>query len=125
MKLDYIENINAYGDNVVRLYDFEMAEANKFSSLIQQLITNALSIDLSSIDFIEARNCNLILRICDTDEGITSENDVDFYCDLTVAAYKNMLKLIEPFCKKKTKAHQFLYDVDSPTDLLFSPAGTW
>lgn len=125
MKLDYIENINAYGDNVVRLYDFEMAEANKFSSLIQQLITNALSIDLSSIDFIEARNCNLILRICDTDEGITSENDVDFYCDLTVAAYKNMLKLIEPFCKKNTKAHQFLYDVDSSTDLLFSPAGTW
>lgn len=125
MQLDYIENINAYGDNVVRLYDFEIANAIKFNELIQELILTKIPLDLSVIDFIETRNCNLILRIAITDEGITSENNIDFYCDLTTVAYQNMLKLIDPFCKKKTKAHQFLYDVDSSTDLLFSPAGTW
>lgn len=125
MKLDYIENINAYGDNVVRLYDFEMDQAIIFSELIQQLIKTKTQIELATIDFIEARNCLLTLRICDTDEGITTQNDSDFYCDLTTVAYQNMLKLIEPFCKKKAKAHQYLYDVDSSTDLLFSPAGTW
>lgn len=78
MKLDYIENINAYNDNVVRLYDFEMAEAIKFSELIQQLIKTKTQVELSTTDFIEARNCSLILRICDTDEGIISENDIDF-----------------------------------------------
>jgi hypothetical protein len=106
MKLDYIENINAYGDNVVRLYDFEMPEAIKFSELIQQLIKTKSQVELSTIDFIEARNCSLTLRICNTDEGITTENDIDFYCDLTSDAYQTMLKLIEPFCKKKTKAPQ-------------------
>lgn len=125
MKLDYIENINAYGDNVVRLYDFEMAEALKFSALIQQLIKTKTQLELSTTDFIEARNCSLTLRVCDTDEGIISENDIDFYCDLTSDAYQTMLLLLEPFCKKNTKGYQFLYDIDTPTDLLFSPAGTW
>jgi hypothetical protein len=33
-----------------------------------------------------------------------------------------MAKLLEPFCKKETKGFQYLYDIDNPTDLLFSPS---
>lgn len=126
MELDYIENINEYGDNVVRLYNFDKSEAIKFSELIQNIIIqNKCRLDLSKIDFIERRNCNLILGLFTSDEGIISPDNENFFCILTMESYKNMLKLIDPFCKKESKAHQYLYDIDTPTDFLFAPAGTW
>ena len=125
MQLDYIENINAYGDNIVRLYDFDRKQADKFMKLlIQSIIKNKKQMDLSTINFIESRNCSLILRISDEDFGIITDDNENFFCDMTIKSYKHIIKLIEPFCLKETKAHQFLYDVDSLTDFLFSPAGT-
>jgi hypothetical protein len=126
MQLDYIDSINEYGDNIVRLYDFDSAEADKFRKIVHQtLILNKKSLDLSAIDFIEARNCTLILRIADEDEGITNSGKNRFFCDLTIKGYEKMISLIDQFCDKETKGYQFLYDVDSQTDFLFSPAGTW
>ena len=79
---------------------------------------------LSQVDFIEIHNCNLILGLFKTDEGIFSVDDKTFYCALTLEGYHNLLKLIEPFCEKDTRGYQYLYDIDNPTDFLFAPAGT-
>ncbi|MCF6308466.1 MAG: hypothetical protein L3J09_10980 [Flavobacteriaceae bacterium] len=126
MKLDYIDNINEYGENVVRLYSFDKEEAVNFRDLIlHTIIERKQRLDLSKIDFIESRNCNLILGIFKTDEGILSSDNKTFHCALTLNNYMNMLKLMEPFCLNNTKGHQYLYDIDNPTDFLFSPAGTW
>ena len=126
MELDYIENFNEYGDNIVRLYNFDKLQAIQFCQILHQnIIVNKKQLDLATIDFIQARNCNLILRVSDTDEGITSIDNKVFYCDLTIRAYEQMLLLLEPFCKKETKGYQWLYDIDSLTDFLFSPSGTW
>ena len=126
MKLDYIPNINEYGENVVRLYEFDKAEAIHFRNMIQETILISYEqLDLSTVDFIEARNCNLILRISDLDEGIITSDQETFFCDLTMDGYKKMVSLLEPFCKKETKGYQWLYDVDNQTDFLFSPGGTW
>jgi hypothetical protein len=124
MKLDYIENINEYGDHVVRLFDFDKSEAEKFRQLIEQtILINNESLDLSTIDFIEPINCNLIFRISDSDEGIEIHNNPILFCDLTLSGYKKMLALIEPFCLRETMGYQWLYDIDSSTDLVFSPGG--
>ena len=126
MELDYIENINEYGDNVVRLYNFDKSQAIQFRDLIKDtILIRKHKLDLSQIDFIERRNCNLILGLFKADEGILSSDNETFYCMLTLESYLNMLKLLEPFCKKESKAYQFLYDIDNPTDFLFTPAGTW
>lgn len=126
MELDFIENINEFGENIVRLYNFDKSQAIQFRDLIKDTIVNKKQkLDLSQVEFIEARNCNLILGLFKTDEGIISNDNKTFYCALTLESYKNMLKLIEPFCKKEIKAYKFLYDIDNPTDFLFSPAGTW
>ena len=126
MKLDFIDNINDYGDNVVRLYNFDKWEAIEFSMLIQTIIIeNKCRLDLSKVEFIERRNCNLIMGLFTRDEGILSPDNENFFCILTLESYKNMLKLIKPFCKKDLKTHQYLYDLDIPTDFLFAPAGTW
>lgn len=126
MYLDFIDEINEYGDNIVRLYDFDSAEAIKFKQILHQtLVLDKKSLDLSDLNFIEARNCKLTLRIADEDEGITTSDKMQFYCDLTIAGYEQMIALLEQFCNKETKGYQFLYDIDSQTDFLFSPAGTW
>ncbi|PHS61388.1 MAG: hypothetical protein COB12_12190 [Flavobacterium sp.] len=126
MKLDFIDNINEFGENVVRLYDFDKEEAVHFRDLIlHTIIERKQRLDLSKIDFIEPRNCNLILGLFKTDEGILSSDNKIFHCALTLDNYMNMLKLMEPFCLNNTKGYQYLYDIDNPTDFLFSPAGTW
>jgi|TARA_B110000285_G_C14840303_1_gene475045 hypothetical protein len=126
MELDYIESINAFDDNVVRLYNFNKSQAIKFRDLINDtVIIRKQKLDLSQVEFIESRNCNLILGLFREDEGILSDDNKTFYCLLTLESYKTMLELLEPFCNKETIGYQYLYDVDNPTDLLFSPAGTW
>ena len=125
MKLDYIGNFNAYEENLVRLYNFDMDQAIKFRDLIQDVIVNKKQqLDLSKVDFVEKGNYNLILGIFKTDEGILSNDQKNFVCALTLDGFKNMLKLLEPFCNKKTKGYQYLYDIDNPTDFLFSPSAT-
>ena len=126
MELDYIDNINEFGEDVVRLYKFDKSQAIKFRDLIKDtIVIKKQKLDLSEVDFIERRNCNLILGLFKTDEGILSNDNITFYCALTLECYNNMLKLLEPFCKKESKAYQYLYDIDNPIDFLFSPAGTW
>lgn len=126
MQLDYNENINEFGENIIRLYDFDSSEASKFQQLVKQtIIVDKKQLDLSTVDFILERNCNLILRISDEDTGILRTGKKKFYCDLTIEGYKHMVSLLEPFCKKETKGYQWLYDIDNQTDFLFSPGGTW
>lgn len=126
MTLDFIDNINAYGENIVRLYDFDMAQANKFRQIVEQtIITNKTQIELSTTDFIKSRNCNLTLRLSTEDIGIQTADKINFFCDLTLEGYQQMITLLKPFCAKETLGYQWLYDIDSPTDFLFSPGGTW
>ncbi len=126
MQLDYIDNINAYGDNMVRLYNFDRSEAGKFREAIQgAIIEKRQELDLSMLGFIKSRNCSLVLRLSGEDEGITSADGTHFTCDLTAGGYEEMISLLGPFCLKDTKGHQYLYDLDTSTDFLFSPGGTW
>ncbi len=126
MRLDYIENTDEYGDDMVRLYDFKREESIKFRQFVQDFLDSGKDqIDITEVDFIEPRNCSLIFCISEEDEGIVSDNGVNFYCNLTRKGYEKMLLLLDPFCKRETSGYQYLYDIDSPTDFLFSPAGSW
>jgi len=126
MELDFIDNINGFGESVVRLYNFNKTESTKFRDLIEDVIINKKQkLYLSEVGFIEPRNCKLILGIFKEDEGIFTLDNELFFCALTLDGFKNMLTLLEPFCRKETKGHQYLYDLDNPIDFLFSPAGTW
>ena len=54
------------------------------------------------------------------DLGIEDVEGKHFYCYLKKKKKKKMIQLIEPFCNKESKGYQWLYDVDTPIDLLFS-----
>ncbi len=121
MKLKFLENINEYDEHAVRLNDFDKTQAAMFLQILNDLTTNAGQfINLSDYEFIEPINCELILRISETDEGIITEDNTHFFCDLTLEAYTKMIKLIEPFCIRETDAYRILYDLDNPIDFIFS-----
>jgi hypothetical protein len=124
MKLEFLDEVNEYRDQVIRLYNFDKSEAIRFRDAIQQTIIDSnKSLDLNSLDFIERINCKLILHLADEDQGIFSIDDKTFFCDLTLDGYKNMVRLLEPFCIKDTKSFTMLYDLDTEIDFLFSPYG--
>jgi hypothetical protein len=125
MKLDYKSNINAYGDSIVRLFDFGMAEAVLFRDAVQKnLVLNNKSLDLSNLEFIEGFDCTVIFQLSVEDEGLITTDNINFTCGLTLAGYEKMVALMAPFCLKEAKTFQMLYDVDSQIDLLFSPVGS-
>jgi hypothetical protein len=125
MELDYIENVNGLEQNIVRLYNFNKAEAIQFRDLIQDtIVSKRQKLDLSQVDFITPRNCNLIFGLFKSDEGIMTKDNETFFCVLTLAGFKKMLRLLEPFCKRESKGYQYLYDIDNLTDLLFCPTAS-
>ena len=125
MEVDFIKNVNGLNENVVRLYNFDKAEAIKFRDLITDTIINKKQkLDLSEVDFIEPRNCNLIFGLFKSDEGILTKDNETFFCILTLKGFINIINLIEPFCKKESRSYQYLYDIDNPTDLMFCPSAS-
>ena len=121
MKLKFLENINEYDEHAVRLNDFDKTQAAMFLQILIDLTKNARQfINLSDYEFIEPVNCELVLRVSETDEGIITEDYQHFFCDLTLEGYAEMIKLIEPFCIKESDAYRILYDLDNPIDFIFS-----
>ena len=125
MELDYLDDINGHEQNIVRLYNFNKAEAILFRDLLKDtIIDKRQKLDVSQVDFIEPRNCNLIFGLFKSDEGILTKDKETFFCILTLEGFNKMIELIEPFCKKESKGYQYLYDIDNPTDLMFCPSAS-
>jgi len=124
MKLDFKDNLNEYGDNMVRLFNSNMQEAEALkNSITTTVIENKQALNVHELDFVEAQNCTLTMILSDEDFGISSLNKQHFTCELTLQGYKNIISYIEPFCIKESKAYRMLYDVDSLTDFVFTPSG--
>jgi len=124
LKLEFLSELNEYGDQLLKLSDFTQTEAAKFRDAVSEtIIQNKKPLDLNTLDFIESINCKLVLHISDEDEGIITIDNKVFFCDLTIQGYENMIRLIEPYCNKSLRSFQYLYDLDTEIDLLFSPVG--
>ena len=129
MKLEFIEDVNEYGDQLIRLYDFEMTEATKLRDAIREtVIEQGKPLDLATLDFIVPVNCKLTLHIeegAEEDAGIMTQDNRLFFCDLSIEGYKKMIALMEPYCTQNIRRYQMLYDLDTQIDFLFSPYGEW
>lgn len=127
MKLEYLPQINAYNDGLIRLYDFDVVQAAILQAQIsKKIIHNKIELDLSQLDFIDSINCNLVFRLSERDIGIFSEDNNVFYCDLTLRRFEEMILIIEPFTKKtEAGCSNWLFDLNTQIELLISPDGDW
>lgn len=120
MKIEFLKDVKGRGEHVMRIYDFDMREACLFRDAITEVITEGRTVHLDQLEFITTVNCFMSLRISGQDLGILTDDDHNFYCKMSVSGYERMLKLIEPFCKREATTYTWLYDLDTPIELLFS-----
>jgi hypothetical protein len=132
MKVEFLDDISNGGqfkdvvsDKLIRLFDFDSSEADKFQRAIKDLIKNEIKIALGSLNFIQSVNCSLTLSIDNEDLGIIRTGPAEFECKMTKHSYKEMVSLIQPFVNKESDGYQWLYDNMAEIDFLFSPGGTW
>jgi hypothetical protein len=132
MKVEFINDISNGGqfkdvvsDRLVRLFDFNSVEAEKFQRTIKDLIENENRIVVNGLPFIEPINCSLTLSVYNENFGIVKTAKGEFECRLTKDAYREMISLIQPFVDNESNGYQWLYDNMADIDFLFSPGGTW
>ena len=132
MKLELLKDLseggkykNVSSENLVRLYDFDKAETERLIQLIvEYLIENSQSLQLSSLNFIESLNCNLLLKISNKDEGIIATEKADtLICSLTTDSYQAMVEIM---IKVSENGFNWLCDTSiDDIDFLYSKGGTW
>src|ERR1044072_2272261 len=104
MKLEYLNDLTDNGKypsanpgKLIRLYDFNRAEAKQLIDLIHSnVIIGQKPLELSTVDFITSINCSLTFQFDDIDHGIeipVSGND--FICRLTVQTFRQMIGYME------------------------------
>jgi hypothetical protein len=133
MKLEFLDDITDTNQNkdvffkqLIRLYHFNANEALRLSELINTtIIEKESSLDLGNVDFIEAINCSLQLKLSNSSFGIKAIDTFNFNCYLTKEDFLIMIERIKQFSKVELNEYQWLYDIDTPIELLFSPNGTW
>ena len=123
MKAEYLP----YGSPdcpILRLYDFEAAEARDLMALCLSLADgSAQCADLPA----EAVNgCRLTLRVGYRNEGLAPTGETGrFECVLTPDEWRGVAELTAPFCEEQEgQCYQWL-DESSPVSLLLSPTGYW
>lgn len=129
MKIEYLANINPAHpkDSILRIYDFDSIEACQFRDIISMLAHGSVSrIDLNDIPFVTTvADCHLVLKVGSSDKGviILSENSYD--CILTSDSWEDAEGLVAPFCEGNLSGYQWLYNLNTDIELLFSPSGNW
>jgi hypothetical protein len=126
MKLEYIPEDKSEGTPLVRLYDFDIADAGKLCKAFSDLASESSELlELHAADFIEAmNNCRLTLAVSHWDQGLSRIGEpVTFLCALSAESWDNMVGLTEPFTQPGSHRFQWLNATD--VQLLLSYDGKW
>jgi hypothetical protein len=126
MKLEYIPEDDSEDTPLVRLYDFDIADAGKLRKAFSDLASESSQfLELHNADFIEAINdCRLTLAVNHWDQGLSRIGEpATFRCALTAGSWDNIVGLTEPFTQPGSHGFQWLNATD--VQLLLSYDGRW
>jgi hypothetical protein len=130
MKVEYLNNTDPVHpkDSIIRIFDFDSHEACLFRNTVSELADgSAATVDLGSLPFVESvGRLRLFLRVGEKDEGVIPFPRDTYECILTKEAWEDVQSLVEPFCRSIGQStYQWLYNLDTDIELLFSPSGHW
>lgn len=130
MKIEYIEEFNSDNptDSLLRLYDFNLVEANELIAVFKNLADKSvLEFKLNELSCIDSINgIELTLQVGKKDIGITKILEKSFICNLSPSGWSNAIELTKPFTGSTiTNGYQWLYDLNTDIDFLLSTDGRW
>jgi hypothetical protein len=125
VKLEHLPASPDGHDELIRLFNFDAREAAALMAAVSDWLRDPSGpLQLDTLPFIFNVNCSVLFVVADKDEGIRAIGAGAFECRLRIASFKRMLNLMEPF-SEETTGYQWLYDLDTPIELLFSSKGAW
>jgi hypothetical protein len=125
VKLEHLPAAPDGHDELIRLFNFDAREAAALMAVVSDWLRDPSGpLQLDTLPFIFNVNCSVRSVVADKDEGIWAIGAGAFECRSRIASIEWMLNLMEPFSKEAT-GYQWLYDLDTPIELLFSPMGAW
>lgn len=130
MKIEYLSHTDPAhpNDSILRIFDFDTTEASKFREIVYKLARGKISeFELNDLPFIvPVKSCRLVLKKGTKNRGVIQVSKKSFECILKKEAWENVHDLIGPFCDSiSSNVYQWLYDLDTDIELLFSPTGKW
>ncbi len=128
MLIEYVSNVNQKfpKDAIVRIFDFTMRESKDFCRSMMRIWETGEPLDMATLNFAKEINCKLRFAVDDRDQGVRKSSDGNFVCFLTKKSYWEMYRLIESYNEKEGElAHQWLYNLNTDIDLLYSRTGLW
>jgi hypothetical protein len=129
MKIEHLPNTDPEHpmDSILRVFDFDSSEACHFRNFLSGLANGSISeINLSGLPFVSAvGGCNLVLKVGTMDKGMIRISSGVFECILTRDTWQNAERLVEPFCTRNLRGFQWLYNLNTDIQFLFSPNGKW
>jgi hypothetical protein len=98
-----------------------------FRKILSSLGNGSISeINLSDLPFLSSvSGCNVVLKVGTTDKGTIRVSSGVFKCILTKDTWQRAEVLVEPFCTGNFKGYQWLYNLNTDIQFLFSPSGKW
>jgi hypothetical protein len=128
MKLDYLTSGSSECP-LIRLYDFQPAEATGLLAAINTLVSTAAQrVEVDRLPFVEAAGgCRLVFTRQHWDRAIVSSpNRNEFECGFTAATWDNVAGLVEPFTEG-VGGFQWLAGApgDAASLISASPRGEW
>lgn len=113
--------------SMIRAFDFDSLEACRFRDTLSGLSSGAISeIDLTGLPFVTPiGGCRLILKVGKGDMGTIQFSKTVFECVLTKVSWETAEGLVEPFCDGNLSGYQWLYNLNTNIEFLFSPSGEW
>jgi len=130
MKIEYLTNTNPAHpkDSILRIFDFTSSEACQFRDILSKLADGSIpEINVSELPFVTPiAGCRLTLQVGSRDKGVIRASNSAFECILTKLTWENAEGLVEPFCDaREFSGYQWLYNLDTDIELLFSQNGDW
>jgi hypothetical protein len=125
MKLEYLAD-GSLDCPLVRLYEFNQAEARALRSLVRSLVNGQCqSVALEGEEWAESvGGCRLTLRQGSRNLGVRELNPLNFECVLEPGGWSNVEGLLDVFCGSGTSGFQWLTREGS-VGLLISQNGQW
>ena len=126
MKLQHLPSAPTVDEELIRLFDFGPEETNMLVAAITHWLRDSSTpLELDKLPFMSTENCTLRFLLAAHDEGIHKVSPGAYDCRLTLDSFGQMLELMGPFRRDGTTGFQWLYDLDTPIEFLFSPNGSW
>lgn len=126
MKVCLLKHVNTTypQDEIVCLWDYSKDDLLQLATFVQNVAMSEENHILTRLRFIQSSDITLVFKTDKKDFGVIQTDDY-YECRLTKKSYLNMVESILKMSDAPQIGYRWLYNLDTPIDLLLSYNCKW